>query len=151
LDLTHRSLSAPSAAPSQSVTDIVVAPSADVFVVRGLSLGGKVTYSGVYGSGFAPVETVSTGPRVGYNLSLGERFSLWPTASVAYSMSRESGLRSDAVSASGYVPVLAHLASHFFVGFGPTVTFATSVAPPTSGTSFREFLYGASFTVGGWV
>src|SRR5258708_32259644 len=87
------------------MTGVFVTPSADVFVVRGLSVGGAVAYyhSEISG-GSAALNGISVGPRIGYDLTLGDHFSLWPVARVAYGETWLGGTSSQGLSGGGYAP-----------------------------------------------
>jgi hypothetical protein len=145
----HMSFSSPSE-PSQSMTGVFVTPSADVFVVRGLSVGGAVAYyhSEISG-GSAALNGISVGPRIGYDLPLGDHFSLWSVARVAYGETWLGGTSSQGLSVGGYAPVLYHPVAHFFFGLGPNVSYSTSVGSVAPGASTTQ--YGLSLTVGGWL
>jgi hypothetical protein len=90
LSVQHASFSAPSVAPSPDAsTSIVVAPSADLFVVRGLSFGARISYqhseaSGATAAGSLSINSLQFGPRAGYNVTLNDRLSFWPSVSASF-------------------------------------------------------------------
>lgn len=138
------------------VTSLAFAPGVDVFVASHLSLGGQVFLGTTYDSGFRQSQ-LGGGARVGYEIPLGERFSLWPRLGIAVARlitnDDSSGSNSYATAAtmSLGVPVLWHVASHGFLGFGPYVKqdVVRSYDGGTSGNVGTEL--GASFLVGGWL
>jgi hypothetical protein len=142
----------------------------DFFVIAHLSVG--VSLSGTYNSGTGIDSTTggqvsysthsfSAAPRIGVDIPLGTQTSLWPTASMGFgleSYSESEGLNSNDqnetyVWVALYAPVLVHLAPHFYVGFGPSVSqdLSRSVTYPESTTSMqnRSTSVGAGLTVGG--
>ena len=52
-----------------------------------------------------------------------------------------------------YAPLLVHVASHFFVGFGPFVQrdLSNAFTPGGLQQQFPESYFGASLVVGGWL
>jgi hypothetical protein len=136
-------------------TSFFIAPSADCFVVRGLTVGARLSYQHSDTSGGPTVDGLLVGPRVGYNFTLNDHFSLWPTASITYGETWfGAGSHAQGVSVGGYAPLLYHPAAHFFVGLGPnfqTSVTATSSTPQGSADEPRSIQYGVALTVGGWV
>jgi hypothetical protein len=133
-----------------SSTVLSVAPAADYFVVRGLSLGAAVSYTYARQQVFclASAQTsngIGVSPRLGYNFRLSEAFSLWPKVGVGL---KNTWFNIDTTSSpqcvkSGAVmdPAVAnetlsegafdldldallvfHPAPHFFLGLGPYLT-----------------------------
>lgn len=150
----HVSFSTSGATPP-SYTSFVIAPTGDIFIVRGLSLGARVAYSHQNAPGEPAANALSIGPRIGYNLTLGEHFSLWPSVNAAFG---ETWYAPDAhnqgISVGASAPLLYHPVAHIFLGFGPILlTYLTSTNTTHEGSSdgprFTE--YGAALTVGGWV
>jgi len=85
------------------------------------------------------------GPTVGYNIPLSSKLSLWPRVGVWASDETITNESNEAVLwLNGDLRVLYHPAPHFFVGFGPYVQQVVA-------GNEKETLYGASFTIGGWV
>jgi hypothetical protein len=154
-----------------------VAPDIDYFIATNLSVG--LTFGVSYGNGKGygadgslvdtKSTTVSGGPAIGYNIPLGEAFSLWPTVNVGFEWARQeeqlvSG-SSLSVAASplgyptttrtgpyvgGYLPLLLHPKPHLFIGFGPS--FFHDFGPAQGGPSVggQRTNVGAGLTVGGW-
>ena len=102
-----------------SAARIVLAPGADVFVTDGFSVGGRLLVGTEFADSYSR-QTLGLGPRIGYGLSLSERWSFHPTVGIAY----ETALRVDQVeliAAELFAPLQVHPAEHFFVGFGPHI------------------------------
>ena len=159
---------------------VFVEPGVDYFVDRPLSIGGYAL--GRYGDNksydyFGPlVETKDTGygfgARIGFNIPVGKLLSIWPklafgmnnyhiTRSVQTMPSNLVGIApsqsEESTSATWIelqVPLLFHAATHYFVGFGPTVytdvsrnaTFVGSGSQQNRGTGISLTL-----TTGGWI
>lgn len=100
-------------------------PAADFFIVRNISLGGQLGL-GARAAGQSNALSLSAQVRVGLNLPLGGRFSVWPRIG--------GGVFRDGVSGPGgsqetvygqvglFVPFLLHPVPHFFLGLGPGVS-----------------------------
>ena len=95
-------------------------PGAMVFVVDGLAVGGSLHLS--YASGPSSYG-YGGGPSVGWNLWLGDRFSLFPQASLRAVWATHSfgGGTARLITAQAFAPVLFHVVPHFFLGAGPAV------------------------------
>lgn len=143
----------------------VIQPSADYFVIDNLSLGGFVSYehlSTSNGGNTANTDTFGVGPRIGYDIRIGNSFSFWPKALVEYA---ESSTSSGGVSNGGdgwtigiFAPFLFHPVQHFFLGLGPILTTQVSSnashsqnGQSTSISAPQATTYGLAFTLGGWV
>jgi hypothetical protein len=108
--------------------------------------------------------------RYGFVLPFYSWFSVYPRMSLTYSVAERAegidivtgasplSLTEKILSASIFVPAMVHLATHFFVGIGPTVTEdivhtndfqrgGTSIDAPQT----RRTGYGASTIIGGWL
>jgi hypothetical protein len=69
-NVSHASYSTPSGETSQpSNTSFVIAPTGDIFVVRGFSLGARLTYVHEHSTGLPDLNGISIGPRIGYNFT----------------------------------------------------------------------------------
>ncbi|HEX2675560.1 MAG TPA: hypothetical protein VHM19_02950 [Polyangiales bacterium] len=136
---------------SGGTTTISLAPAADYFVGKELSLGGflgfEYTKAGNnHGLRFA------IGPRVGYNFPLSDLVSIWPRAGVSLAATDATTStplgktsKSDTTFALNlFVPIMFHPATHFFVGFGPFLD------ADLSGDT-RTTIFGGRLTVGGWL
>lgn len=134
-----------------SITSFYVNPRIHYFVIDNLSIGGEALIATFSGS----VKTVSGGttverdlddtptafglmPIVGYNIALGERFSLWPQGGIGFRRVSSEDLNdlndaNDDVENretwwffNADVPFMLHIAPHFALGAGPGVTVTLS-------------------------
>ncbi|HEV3191685.1 MAG TPA: hypothetical protein VGY54_14345, partial [Polyangiaceae bacterium] len=122
-----QSYSAPNGQTSPgSTTSALLAPAGDFFVIQGLSVGGQLAYAHAEFSG-APnstsADSFGIAPRVGYNIALGDTFSVWPKIVFQYQTLsfNNNGGSENSTSIGAFVPFLAHPAKHFFLGLGPVV------------------------------
>jgi hypothetical protein len=101
-------------------------------------------------TGYSPWDTITVGPRIGYNARLTRDLSIWPAISVAYGLSAQGQARLKDISASAYVPLVFEPAPHLFGGIGP---FFTSSWSATQGSGFGDNArdYGLLVMLGGWV
>jgi hypothetical protein len=109
---------------------IELSPAADYFIQENLSLGGFVTLDHtIIGGGAADVTNLGIGVRAGYNIPVAENASIWPKVGFAIANRDVPGATGGSTGGdtsaelSVDAPVLFHPANHFFVGFGPAVTF----------------------------
>lgn len=161
--VAHTGGSTSSTVTDDTATTVSISPGVDVFIVPHLSLGAAalIAYSDTKSRSRT---TLGVGPRVGAEIPLGRSFSLYPRLLFSYvhvldeaSASPFTTVGGAATSSSGdifaltaYVPVLAHVAPHFFIGFGPSLYHELS---RTFGTSSGDLAtrVGASLEVGGWL
>jgi hypothetical protein len=102
---------------------------------------------------------VSIGPRVGYNLPLAARMSVWPKAGVAIARTSQSDdgatlpngvvLGEDDDSNTSFqlnlfVPVMFHPVQHFFLGLGPALDQDLTGDSKATTVAVR-------LTLGGWI
>lgn len=141
-----------------TVTSFYINPRIHYFVIPNLSIGGEVlfaTFDGSFESRARNVNTNSTVttkrdldnnptawglmPMIGYNIRLGERFSIWPHGGIGF---RHVGYTSDINDPNNPnddvdttwtwwffnadVPFLLHIAPHFALGAGPGATITLS-------------------------
>jgi hypothetical protein len=131
-----------------------IEPSVDYFVLRGLSVGASVFYQHSAESGMPSSDAIDVGPRVGFNVPLGDHVSFWPTASLFYGDTFESGDQTSALAVRLYAPLLVHPAPHLFAGLGPYVFSDLSVvthSPQGNVDQMRATVYALQLTMGGWV
>jgi len=139
-----------------STTTITLRPAIDYFVANNLSLGGFLGLDYVKAAG-SHATTFAIGPRVGYNLTFSDRFSLWPKLGFSYSSTDVStdvptgpntttstGASGSHIALNVYVPVLFHPVQHFFIGFGPALD--TDLSGDARVTTIAGRL-----TIGGWL
>ena len=138
-------------------TQLSLAPAADYFIIKNLSLGGSV---GVFyqKSGENSGSRFTIGPRVGYNFELSRMLSVWPKLgfNYAYTGNDYNGARvvngdpvvnsgdNNAVALSLFAPIMLHPAPHFFAGLGPFLD--TDLSGDNRATS-----WGIKLTMGGWI
>lgn len=157
-----------------SVTSFYINPRIHYFVIENLSIGGEVLFATFSGSRETRTRDVRTGgvvtvdrdlneaptalgimPMIGYNIRLGNRFSIWPHGGIGF---RHVGFNdpndpadpTDDVDTSfkwwffnADVPFLLHIAPHFALGAGPGVTVSLS---HSATVTFR----GVDTTTSGW-
>jgi len=138
----------------------------DWFFMHHQSLGLAAFYSttGRYSSGPGePLLTNATGvgvsARYGFVVPFSSWFSLYPRMSFEYSVatvdvtsgaSRSIREHSHIVQASIFVPATVHLTTHFFIGFGPSVS-VDIVHTVDGGPEPRRTAFGVSSLLGGWL
>jgi len=168
---------------AQSVTDqggsqwtLSLAPGADYFVVRGLSIGGQVSYvrtwtKTYYVEVLPPTTTIATtattdafgiGPRVGYDIRIGDAMSIWPRVAVLYADTVASTTPAGANGSTKgstfdvqlFAPVTWHPVPHFFAGLGPFVQTDVTASESVDGRSVpaeKTTTVGVKLDLGGWV
>jgi hypothetical protein len=142
-------------------------PGAMFFVADDIAVGGFAHFS--YASLGQPgasdrliVKEVGVAPSLGWNLWLGERVSLFPQATLRASwrsFSVGGSENSDRlVTAQVFVPALLHVATHFFLGLGPTIsrdldsTERFGLVTPTGSTTVtvKTTTIALQSVIGGW-
>jgi hypothetical protein len=150
-------------------TSFQFSPGADYFVVRNVSIGidadATYSYSQGYLSGGTLVQSRTTrvafAPRVGLNVPLGRKLSLYPRFTFGYesvsTLETDAFLGGDRATTrqSGafvaiFVPLLFHPIPRFYFGFGPELFhhFGDVTGGPTPGG--QATTVGASFVVGAY-
>jgi hypothetical protein len=138
-----------------ATTTVTLAPAADYFVIRNLSVGGVVglTYSK---TGENTSTRFTLGPRVGYNLGISRVLSIWPKVGFSFAhtnskvetevagMKVSTEVDSNAIALNLFVPIMLHPAPHFFAGFGPFLD--TDLSGDNQSTT-----WGLKLTLGGWL
>jgi hypothetical protein len=136
---------------AKPTTYVIVRPAVDYFVADHLSLGGGLGFARSWQEGESS-NSFEVRPRIGYELPVGDAFSVWPRAGIQYELSwfnDSYGSSSNrTLEAFAQVPVLAHVTPHFFVGIGPTfnAVLSYSRADWPKATSV-----GVESTIGGWL
>lgn len=134
-----------------STTNMILRPAVDWFLMDSLSLGGFVGVE--YNSAPGGSSTViSLGPRVGYNLPLAERLSVWPKLgfSLASTSFEDDTIAGDeeetntSLQLNLFAPLMFHPAPHFFLGLGPALDQDLSGDSKATTVAVR-------LTIGGWV
>ena len=136
-----------------TTTEILLAPALDYFAAENVSVGGQVLFAWAK-SGDWHTEAFGIAPRVGYDVPLAERLSLWPRLAVVYQMQWEPNDRTDKkLSISAYAPFLVHPAQHFFIGIGPSLSvdlWSRYSANGISGDRSKDTTISLVTTLGGW-
>jgi hypothetical protein len=104
--------------------EIRVAPNGDLFVAPSVSLGGGIVVD-YLSQGDSSATAIGLQGRVGYYLPLAS-LGLWPQAGLYYVHVKTDpafgeGSSFDLVGLQLYVPIVVHLTSNFFFGFGPSL------------------------------
>ena len=137
----------------ESTTTLILRPAVDWFFTDSISFGGFVGVEYTSSPG-GSATIMSIGPRVGYDLPLTERISIWPK--IGFSLANTS-VDNDGIDGIGdeeetntsvqlnlFVPVMFHPVQHFFLGFGPALD------QDLSGDS-KATTIAARLTIGGWI
>jgi opacity protein-like surface antigen len=141
-----------------SSTVLVLRPALDVFVVDSVSVGGFVGVEYASSPGGSS-QSVSVGPRVGYDFFLSNRLSFWPK--VGFAVARTSQTDDGATLPSGVVvgdadedntsvqlnlfaPIMFHPVPHFFLGLGPALDQDLTGDAKATVVAVR-------LTIGGWI
>jgi hypothetical protein len=156
---------------------LIFAPGADYFVAHNLSIGVSLDLAYGDGKGYGAdssvvetrTTTVSGGPRVGYNVPLGNAWSFFPRLTVGfeYVQRQESLVSGNTFSIPGsplgypsstefgpYVSLdlklLVHPKPHFFVGFGPSIFHEFGHVQGGPDVGGERTTASAGVVVGGW-
>ncbi len=134
-----------------STTTLILRPAVDWFFMDAVSIGGFVGVE--YNSNPAGSSSViSIGPRIGYNLPVTERLSVWPKVGFSLantSVSNDDDIDDEEESNTGvqlnlFAPVMFHPVQHFFLGFGPALDVDLS-------GDAKATTIAARLTLGGWL
>lgn len=140
-----------------SLTSFYLNPRIHYFVIENLSIGGELLFATFSGSTETRTRDIRTGqvvtverdideaptalgimPMIGYNIRLGDKFSIWPHGGIGFrhvglSDVNDPGDPTDDFDTSfkwwffnADVPFLLHIAPHFALGAGPGVTVSLS-------------------------
>ncbi len=164
VNFTYDSIKVPGGGNSVSTTDINALPSLDYFVAQDVSLGGffGVQYSKVDSGVHPSTLAFLVGPQIGVNIQASPRASLYPRLGVGYRRSTDKQdstlggsdkIDTDSVRVFLFAPIMAHLAPHFFVGFGPMLSIDLVSKAKVDGKSsdgVKHRIFGVQLEVGGW-
>lgn len=151
LSLANTSLSG----ADDSTTRLTLRPALDWFVSDSISLGGFVGVDYTSGAG-GSTSVLSVGPRVGYNLPIADRLSVWPKIGISIANTTISRDGPDGIDLGDdddsntsaqfnlFVPVMFHPVQHFFLGLGPALDLDLSGEQKATTVAVR-------LTIGGWV
>jgi hypothetical protein len=144
---------------SDRYTSVSVAGAFDWFFTKDQSLGLGAFYSGTsdlftfYG-GRQGTDAVGISGRYGFLVPFYSWFSIYLRMSLQYSLQGEEvGIatsHSNVLTASVFLPALAHLASHFFVGLGPSAS-EDLVHTEQRGPDVMRTAFGVTSVIGGWL
>ena len=128
-------------------------PGVDYFVIDHLSIGGEVLFA-ITGSSVThhrrnQPDVTNDGqggthfgilPRVGYDIPIGDKFSLWPRGGLGFIHSSYSGAGQPDISGTAWlfyadVYFCFHLVPNFFFGVGPGFTASVSSSQSVGGAS----------------
>ena len=132
-----------------STTTLILRPAVDWFFTDAISFGGFVGVEYTSSPGGSS-SIISIGPRLGYNLPLSDRLSVWPKAGLSLASTSVSEDATDeddsntSVQLNLFVPLMFHPVQHFFMGFGPALDV------DLSGDS-KATTIAARLTIGGWL
>jgi hypothetical protein len=136
-----------------STTTLILRPAVDWFFADSISLGGfvGVEYNSTPGGNSS---VISVGPRIGYNLPLSDRLSIWPKVgfSLANTTVSNDGVNgvddedesNTSVQLNLFAPLMFHPVQHFFLGFGPALDVDLS-------GDAKATTIAARLTLGGWL
>ena len=145
-----------------STTTLQLHPAVDYFVMDNFSFGGFLGLDYTSNPG-GHSTTFSIGPRVGYNIPISDRFSIWPKAGLSFASTSQtvdqrqivlpngststvssSSTNSSNLALNLFVPVMFHPVEHFFLGFGPALDVDLTGDVKTTTIAGR-------LTIGGWL
>jgi hypothetical protein len=133
-----------------STTTLILRPAVDWFFADSISLGGFVGVEYVSAPGGSS-SVISIGPRIGYNLPVSERLSIWPKLGFSLANTDVEADEVDGDDGSNtsvqlnlFAPVMFHPVPHFFLGLGPA--FDQDLSGDAKATTIAVRL-----TLGGWL
>lgn len=141
-----------------STTTLELRPAVDYFIADYISIGGflGLDYNSTPGGSST---TFSIGPRVGYNIPLSDRLSLWPKVGLSFASTNQDQddvelpdggtVEADDESNTSlqlnlFAPFMFHPVEHFFIGIGPA--FDLDLTGDSKATTLAVRL-----TLGGWL
>lgn len=161
-NLGFTSTSGPGNASTNDI-DFRLEPSAQYFVIEGLSIGGTVLLDVNAPKNESAVTTFGIGPTVGYNLWLSPgSLSLWPQVTFSFNTTKQSetvgntttDFTVNTTNLGVYVPLLIHPVRHFHIGVGPYANFDLSNSESAGGASVdgpKNTNIGIKLDIGGWL
>jgi opacity protein-like surface antigen len=134
LSFSSTSIKPPEGDSPDSITQIVIQPALDYFVIESLSIGGALGYHQT-SQGDAKESGIDIGVRVGYAIPIADMVAFWPKVGIGYktmSFSMDDG-QGGTLDASGnkmalqvFAPFAISPADHFFIGIGPMLSMDLS-------------------------
>lgn len=162
-----------------SITGFYLAPRIAYFPIENLSIGGELLFASFSGS--TTTETVVGGtkrettrdfdraptafglmPIIGYNIRLGEKFSIWPQGGIGFRRVSSTDLNDPAIPTDDEenartwwfvnvdVPFLIHIVPNFAFGAGPGATFTLSEVDSRKVSARTDSVSGYATTMFRW-
>jgi hypothetical protein len=138
---------------THDVTTISLAPAADYFVAKNVSIGASLLLDYQHTGGNSATR-FGIGPRFGYYFAFTDMLGLWPKIGFSYSYtSRSASVSGTSLEQSNsggaftlnlFAPIMFNPVPHFFVGFGPFLD--TDLSGDDKITT-----WGGRLTLGGWL
>ncbi|WP_338872708.1 hypothetical protein [Myxococcus stipitatus] len=126
---------------------LTIEPSVDYFLKENLSIGSSIRLRVLFGEGDT-VAAFGISARVGYNIALTDKISVWPKGVVTLDVgdnilgTQEGTLFASTVILEGYAPFLYHVTPHFFLGAGPRLAVGLG--------DDVDVTFGVATTIGGY-
>lgn len=149
---------------------VTVGPGVDYFVGDHVAIGASLLFGGgnvasrdVGGMAYTrSSDEVGFVPRLSVDVPLGDSLSLLPRASVGFTATdndlteqgQEEKWWTTGLWVGAYVPLVAHVTSHFFIGFGPYLNRDVQATYSMQGHKDQNLPgthVGASLLLGGWL
>jgi hypothetical protein len=125
------------------VSTLTLAPALDYLFAPHVSVGGQVLFK--YEKRGTAATRFGLLPRVGYDLPLGDVFSMFAKGGLAISHVSFGGDEATVFSLFFDVPFLFHPVPHFFIGIGPHLEVGLAGSGASAATEIALLS-----TVGGW-
>jgi hypothetical protein len=141
-----------SASNSNTATLVQLAPGLLVFAADNVLLGGDLVYQSI-SQGSTSLSSWGVDLNAGGGFNIAPRVSVLLIGSVGYLSQSASGLSSSRTSVllGGSLPLLVHVAPHFFVGIGPQLaTEISATVSNFSGDVPKATTFAIKSIIGGW-
>ena len=150
----YTSTDPPGDGPSSSVTEVELSPGLLYFVADNFAVGGNLTFQSTDRGG-PSTTALGLGAVAGVNVPLGASVVSWmPQLGLSYLHINLSQGAADvdgfAIVGSLAAPFLFHVAPHFFIGAGPSVSY-TLVSEVEGMTAAKVVQFGVVAQIGGWL
>jgi len=117
-----------------------LSPALDYFLTSRVAVGGVLGYR--HASGGAGSDSVTLGARASTNFDFNDKFGVWPLGGLFFNHTSADHTSSSNTWLGFYVPVLFHVAPHFFVGLGPSLEWNLQ--------GKNDSVWGLDSVLGGW-
>jgi hypothetical protein len=132
---------------AENTSRVRLSPAFNFFVANHFSVGFDATFEYIsYEGSSQSYKNFGIGLTLGGNIPMGSVLSLWPTLNNAYWVP-DSG--SNQASTSITVPLLIHVAPHFFIAVGPELFMYRNLSGSGSQTDLH-FTQSLTSFIGGW-